>query len=218
MTYMDFVKQIILSKQEGEPIYIEDIANELSKQFNLDLKKSSAAASVATKRILEKNEIPNLRFFQKGIYYRCTKTPFGETDIDKQRLISDKYLAYHSGYESGDRFLYLLGLTSQLPNAVYLVSNYARDCTRYDEKLEVYTCPPKTEVNEDNKLYLQILDALSMFDKSPIDAERPYKIIDDYIRENHLQYDKLLYYADRFYSKKTVLHLAHSAGQRESLL
>ena len=35
--------------------------------------------------------MPELRCYQKGVYYRTAATPFGEIGINKEQLIADKY-------------------------------------------------------------------------------------------------------------------------------
>lgn len=59
---------------------------------------------------------------------------------------------------------------------------------------------------------MQVLDALDIMDNSPVDAEDPYGIIAEHIRSNDLMYERLLYYADKFYNRRTILNLAHTAA------
>lgn len=178
------------------------------------LKKAAGAVSVACKRIMDGKIIPELRFYQKGIYYRVTITPFGETGIDKEQLIKDKYLKNDNGYETGLIVLHRLGLTTQMPNERILASNRAGDCARIDKKLGIVVRPPKVEINADNKQYLKILDVLEILDKAPVDAEHPYKIIGAYIERLGLEYVRLLALANNYYNRNTILQLAHVAGGR----
>ena len=79
--------------------------------------------------------------------------------------------------------------------------------------LGVVIRPPKTEINAENKAYLQMLDALELLDKAPVDAENSYEIVANHIREKDLRYEKLLFFADRYYNKNTIMQLAHTAGE-----
>ncbi len=63
-----------------------------------------------------------------------------------------------------------------------------------------------------------MLDALDLLDKAPIDAQDPYMILADHIRKNKLQYETLLYYADRYYNRKTIIQLAHTASHKEAAI
>lgn len=138
---------------------------------------------MAVKRILDGRVMPDLRCYQKGVYYRTSVTPFGETGINKERLIADKYLLPDIGYETGLTILHRLGLTSQMPRERVLATNTAKDCMRTDRKLGVVIRPPKTFVTAENKDYLQLLDALDLLEKAPVDEEHPYEVIAGYIQK-----------------------------------
>jgi len=213
MTYTEFICKQLNNFQTGQPIYTKNIAKELAQEYGLRQKEASAAVAVAFKRIMNGGDIPNLRFYQKGIYYITVTTPFGEVGINKERLIADKYLLPDNGYETGFTVLHRIGLTSQLPRERCFATNKAADCTRMDTKLGVLVRPPKTKINEQNKAYLQFLDVLDLMDKAPIDAEQPYILLANYIQRTGLRYEFLLSLADRYYNKKTILQLAHTAGE-----
>ena len=215
MTYAEYVRNYLKHQEQGAPIYTDEIADAIAADYEIDKKKAAAATAVAIKRIMDKGELPDLRCYQKGVYYRTVVTPFGETGISREKLIADKYLLPDNGYETGLRLLHHMGLTTQMPTEHLLATNAAKDCVRYDSKLDVSICPPKTPVNAENKAYLQTLDALDLLDKAPVDAQNPYAILADHIHKNGLQYEILLYYADRFYNRKTIIRLAHTASQKE---
>ncbi len=215
MTYMQFILEYLNEQDFGVPIYTETIAGKMADYFGTQKKKAAAATAVAMKRIIDDNKLPDLRFYQKGVYYRTVMTPFGEMGISKQALIADKYLIHDSGYETGKGLLHRLGLTTQMPGEHLFATNAAKDCVRFDKKLEVSVCPPKTHITAENKYYLQILDAIELLDKAPVDAENPYRIIANHIRLHGLQYETLLYYADKYYTRKTILTLAHTASRTE---
>lgn len=212
--YIEFVCELMANKEIGKPIYTNEISSRVAETYNIPLKKAAGAVSVACKRIIDGKMIPELRFYQKGIYYRVTETPFGETCIDKEQLIEDKYLKNDNGYETGLIVLYKLGLTTQIPNERILATNKAGDCARMDKKLGVVVRPPKVEINADNKQYLKMLDVLDVIDNAPVDAEHPYKIIGEYIERLGLEYVRLLALANNYYNRNTILQLAHVAGGR----
>ena len=86
-TYISFIQDLILEKEIRKPIYISDLINCVSKEYDLTIEKATATASNALKSIMDTNAIPELRFYQKGIYYRSVSTPFGDVGIDKEQLI-----------------------------------------------------------------------------------------------------------------------------------
>lgn len=123
MGYTEFIADYIRQKEIGQPIYSTDITCELAKAYRLPDAKAGATVAVAIKRILNGEPKNNLRFYQKGIYYLTENTPFGEVGINIERLIADKYLLNHQGYEIGLNFMNWLGLTTQLPRNRELVTN-----------------------------------------------------------------------------------------------
>ncbi len=210
--YMDFVCEVINRQEIGKPIYISRISEYVVETYHIPQKKAAGAVSVACKRIMDGGLIPELRFYQKGIYYRAAVTPFGETGIDKEQLIADKYLVNDTGYETGLSVLHRMGLTSQMPRERVLASNRASDCARLDARLGVVVRPPKVEINAGNKQYLKLLDVLDILADAPVDVENPYAVIGEYIERLELEYRKLLALANNYYNRNTVIQLAHVAG------
>lgn len=211
-TYMSFICDKLNRTKTGVPVYSAVLAKELAREFGLNPKAAAAAVAVTLKRVMDNRLIPELRAYQKGIYYRTAATPFGELGINREQLIADKYLAPDIGYETGPGALHRMGLTTQMPKERVLATNAAHDCLRVDKRLGVMIRPPKIRVTAENKYYLQILDALDMLEHSPVDAERPYEILAEHIRKLDLQYEALLALADSHYSQNTVLRLAHTAS------
>lgn len=209
--YITFVSEYVKNVPKGNPIYTGKVAESMADRYNITIKDAAAATAVAVKRIMDGGTILELRSYQKGIYYRTSVTPFGETGINKEKLIADKYLLPDIGYETGLTVLHHLGLTSQMPRARILATNAAKDCIRLDEKLGVAIKPPKTPVTAENKKYLQILDVLNLLEKAPVDVENPYEIIAEHIQKKRLEYKTLLAIADQYYNRNTVLHVAHAA-------
>ncbi len=217
MTYNDYIIQAVAAVPAGVPVYTADLAEKLMAAYSLEKDKAKAAVSVAMKRIMDNQLCPNLRFYQKGIYYIAVKTAFGETGINKELLIRRKYLHPDNGYETGYGALYKMGLTTQLPGDRVIATNAATECLREDKKLGVFVKPAKTQVTTANKLYLQLLDAVELLDKAPVDGGDPYAILAAHIQNHQLQYDKLLALADRYYNKNTIIQIAHIAATGETI-
>ncbi len=213
-TYIEFVCDFMEKQEIGKPIYISKISNRMVEAYNMPLKKASGVVSATCRRILNENKIPELRLYRKGIYYRSAVTVFGEREIDDEQLIADKYLKNHTGYETGLYVIYKLGLTTQIPNQRVLVTNRVKKGSRKDHQFDIVVCSPKTEVNEENKYYLQILDVLEFLDDAPVDAGNPYTIIAEHMERLGLDYEKLQFFASRYYNRKTMLQLEKTAGSR----
>ena len=87
-TYVDFTCDILKKETVGTPVYTNRVAQQLGTAYQLDGKEASAATAVAFKRIMDGAILPELRCYQKGIYYRTSVTPFGEVGINKEQLIA----------------------------------------------------------------------------------------------------------------------------------
>ena len=214
--YINFIKDLILEMGIRKPIYLSDLINFVSKEYDLTLEKATVVVSTALKSIMDTNAIPELRFYQKGIYYRSVSTPFGDVGIDKEQLIQDKYLYDDNGYEGGLNLLYKLGLTTQIPNKRALVTNKTDNHLDTDKELDIVLCPPKIVVNKENKQYLMALDILEKIDDAPIDVEDPYRIIRSYINQLGLDYSKLFVIANNYYDKDTIRQLEKLVGLKYS--
>lgn len=207
--YVEYVYRLIENQEIGKPIYTRKISRCVAETYNIRLNSAAKVVSVACKNFMDEKIIPELRSYQRGIYYRTLLTPFGEVGIDKEQLIEDRYLKNDSGYETGLIALHRLGLTTQMPNERTLVTNKACGRVRIDRKLGVTVKPPKIEVNATNKQYLKILDLLEILNNAPVDAEHPYKIIGEHIDRLGLEYDELITLANDYYDCNTISQLVH---------
>lgn len=214
ITYVEFLKDKLQGYSYGIPIYTSDLTRSLAAEFQLPTADAAAAVAVAIKRLMDSGSITGLRFFQKGIYYRAKKTPFGETGINKEILIADKYLAGNNGYETGLALLHHMGLTTQIPAERVFATNKAANCIRADNALGIFICPPQVRINAKNKAYLQTLDAIDTMNKAPVDADHPYHLMAEHIQKTGLDYGELLALAGKYYNRNTVFTLAKIAGER----
>lgn len=215
MTNKDFIIEYISDVKNGVPIYIADLAAKLAEKDGIDERKARAAVGVAMKRIIDQGLCPGLRIYQKGIYYLAEETPFGETGINKELLIRDKYLTPDIGYETGYAALYHFGLTTQMPGERVLVTNRVKKCQRLDKELGVYVRPPKVKVTAKNKNYLQVLDVLELMGKAPVDHDDSYGRMADILIQYDLKYSVLLALAEHYYPQNTIFQIAHTATAME---
>ena len=213
-TYTQFIYDRIALFGIGDPILVRELGNGIAVQYGMDEKKANAAAAVAMKRIIEAGTLPALRCFGKGIYYLAKPTVFGETGINKEKLIEIKYLNGDNGYETGATIMHKMGLTSLMPAERTFVSNNAQNRTKKDEMLDIIVKAPKTAITRENRKYLQFLDLLNIYDEVPVDAEQPYRILGGFIMANQLDYGRLLNIADLHYNYDTIIRLAHVASSQ----
>jgi len=211
--YGQYIADNIFRLPFGVPIYTEDIASDLAKQFDIDLEKAKGLVNVNLKRIADSSDLER---YQKGIYYKVQVTPFGKTKLNPAHVARNAYLYKDGmiiGYETGATFLNQIGLTTQIAKYKYYATNvFKHNGSRVDEKLNVVIRKPTTAVTEENQLYLQLLDAIENKDKVPIETPNPEKIILDYLRNNNLDFVKLVAYASKYYRKEILLRIGENAA------
>ena len=213
-TYMQFVYNKIVGFEPGDPILIQTLGKELAEKYGIDYKKANANVSVVIKRIIKNGTIPALRCFAGGTYYLAKQTVFGETGINKEKLIRIRYLNGDNGYETGATIMHKIGLTSMMPAQRVIVSNIKKR-TITDEKLDIVVKAPKTTVTRGNWKYLQFLDLLNIYDEVPIDIEEPYAVLCAFVKKHGLDYGKLLNIASLHYNTDTIIKLANVARNLE---
>jgi hypothetical protein len=191
------------------------IAESLVIRFHTDPEKTRKIVNTSMNRLLKTRK--DLIRFKKGIYYKTKMTPFGNIPIDPLEIVIKKFVYYQGeqiGYETGPSFSNLLGLSTLIPRYRYFASNNFRNRGNLtDEKLGIVLRKPRVIVNEKNYKYLQLLDLIENKEKISFDNANPITILLAFIQRNNLDFGKLLGYAKKYYSTRTVSHLAELAMQ-----
>ena len=154
MSIAHVVKERIEHYQETEPILIEEIVK------GLDNDKDTVY--VALNRLAGEGIIEN---YAKGIYYKPKKSRFGTIGLDKRRLIEKKYLKRGDavlGYVTGPQIWNEWGMTTQMPNRVWIAQNVRQK--KIDSDLNVLVIKAKGDIKEKNIRALQFLDFIDQID------------------------------------------------------
>jgi predicted transcriptional regulator of viral defense system len=164
--------------EKGEPIFFSDI-------YSGEISKSALTQQLATlckKGLLAK--------YDNGIYYLPKKTRL-KTSVGPtaDTIARYKYIFKNgktTGFYSGNTFANQLGISTQVPNVIEIVSNNTNSAPRNVRigNRKFYVRKPPTSITDDNVYILQMLDLLSNLDNySDYDYEdiRKYflKFIDD---------------------------------------
>jgi hypothetical protein len=210
--YKQYIAEYVIRLPFNTPIYTEDVALDLAGHFNIAIGHAKTLVNVNLPRIAE---IYDLMRYQKGIYYKAQNTPFGKTKLNPALINRDRYIQKDgviTGYETGASFLNQIGLTTQIPKyKIYATNVYKYRGNKADKKLKVVIRKPRVQITKDNYLYLQLLDAIANKEKVPFDALHPKTIILNYIKDNKLDFRKLVGYAGMHYNKKTQLKIGKIA-------
>lgn len=191
---------------EDEPIFIEDIKDYvIEKCDNENKEKVLKNVNVILNR-LKKEGIIKAEY--KGVYYKPVITIFGEMGLDINRLRELKYLEDRNGnvkgYITGAKLFNMIGLTTLVPNVTDIVTNECKYHKQYDEKLRTYIVKPKIEITNENFRYLQFIDIIENKDKINIEVENYDEILYEIIKQNNLNFEKIIRYARETNNKKIL--------------
>lgn len=109
--------------------------------------------------------------YETGIYYMKGNTRLkGGVPLSASKVARYKYIARKdqvNGYYSGYTFANLLGLTTQVPYTIEIVSNGASaKCREVGVKSQkIMLRRPRTQINKENVDVLQLLDLLKDFEQ-----------------------------------------------------
>jgi len=215
MGYQQIIEEMMNQVDFGVMITTTFITNSLVTKFNTDPEKTRKIVNTSMNRLLKTRK--DLIRYKKGIYYKTKMTPFGNIPIDPFEIGINTYVRKQEkqiGYETGPSLSNLLGLTTLIPRYRYFASNnFQKRGKMIDEKLGIVLRKPRMVVNEQNYKYLQLLDLIENKEKISFDATNPFSILFAFIQRNQLDFRKLLGYAKKYYSPRTISHLAELAMQ-----
>ena len=207
MNYNDILNNYIDSCPYDEPIFIEDIKKYFQNIItNIEeFERVFKTIYVYINRMVKSNK---LVLFFKGIYYKPINGVFGEKKLNIDKVIMRKYILDdngHKGYYTGAYLYNNLGLTTQIPKDIVIVTNECPNNNEYyNKKLGVIIRKPRLEINDDNYRYLQLFDILNNKDDIKIEVDNTREIIYEFIREYNLEIDKIFEYANKCNNKKAI--------------
>ena len=207
MNCYNLVLDYIQNYKKNEPIFIEDIKAYIMN-FYTDGNKYKIFNNI--KEILNRLNKKNvIKTAYKGIYYIPKTNVFGEMPLAKSKIIKYKYLEDKlgniKGYITGANLFNKVGLTTQVPNIIDIVTNECKNNNKYTNKnLNVTIRKPKIKINNENYKYLQLIDLIENKDDIYVEVENMDDIIYDFIQENDLLFEKIIKYA-RETNSKTVI-------------
>lgn len=160
------------------------------------------------KTMVDENQIKR---FSTGVYYIPRKTLFGDSLLNPQKVIAKKYIKNGIetyGYVSGIALLNLLGLTTQVPNMITVVTNNESSRGRKVAvgNQSVYVIKSSTEITKENCATLQLLEAFKLADLNDLDEIEKYNL-EKYIDDNNITLTMVSKYCSFFpdYVSKRVL-------------
>ena len=200
MNIIELIDKYVNKYDIGTPIYSKNICEYVMGLYYTNVNVINEYIN----RYEEKHD--DFIRYRKGIYYRAVKTPFGFSKIDYNKLINDLYLCDIDqvyGYISGPTLANKIGLTTQMAKEEYIVTNNNRVVSDIDN---IKLIKPPVIVTRDNYKILQVLDLLLNKYDVYYDCENPNKVIYNYIIDNNINFENLLYYS-KYYNKNVLFKL-----------
>ena len=208
MNYNDILIKYIDECPYDEPIFIEEIKDYFKNYISDNFDSVFKTIYVYINRLVKDNKIIQ---FIKGVYYKPIKGTFGNKLLNINKVIDKKYICDKNGkkgYFSGAYLFNKMGLTTQVPKEVLIVTNECPNANDYNNKnLGVIIRKPKIEVNENNYKYLQLFDVLINKDNVKVEVDNEKELIYKYIRDNELELEKIFEYANKIHNLKPIKRL-----------
>ncbi len=215
MNYNNILIKYIDEYPYDEPIFIEEIKDYFKKIIQNNFETTFKSIYVYINRLVKENKLSQ---FVKGIYYKPTKGIFGSKPLNINKVIEKKYICDKNGkkgYFTGAYLFNKLGLTTQIPKEILIVTNECPNSNDYNNKnLGVTIRKPKTPVTEDNYKYLQLFDILMNKDNIKIEVDNEKEIIYKFIETNQLNLEKIFEYANKINNLKPIIRLYELGGKQ----
>lgn len=184
---------IINNYAESEPIFFSDIdINGITK----------SAINQQLKKLCEEGKINK---YENGVYYLPKRSKLNNhVGISADTVARYKYISkgnHIDGYYSGNTFANQLGLSTQVPNKIEIVSNNMSAKVREINigKRIFIVRKPTVKINEDNVYVLQLLDLLKNLD---IYLDEDYTVarkkVVQFIKVNNIKKDDIDKYIREF--------------------
>lgn len=198
---MSAYNKILSQFKSDEPIFASDIET-------LFPERSRPWIDKTIKTMLDKKQ---LKRFSNGVYYIPRQTIFGESLLNPQKVILKKYIKSENetyGYISGTSLLSSLGLTTQVPNMITIVTNNESSRGRKISigNQSIYLIKSNAKITTNNYTTLQLLETIKMIDTNCLD-DLEKSNLEKYIDENNITLNMVSEYVDYFpdYVSKRLL-------------
>ena len=164
--------------------YIDKLDDGSVFKYN-DLNKISDNKIAIAKILSRLTKEEKINRLEKGGFYKAKKTRFGVLNPEIEEIIKSEVKNNRkiTGYVSGAFSYNKLGLTTQIPNIIEVVTE-KRKPSKIIGGIKIKYIQGKVKLTKTNIGYLQILDALKNIKKiSDSNIEKSYKILKEQIKK-----------------------------------
>ena len=203
--YGEHIVNTVRNMPYESAIQTEDIAERLAEKFALPYDQAKTLTNVKLKRMADKGEIERL---QKGVYCHVKQTVFGKVIPSIDEVVIKTLTVQNDtkiGYESGAFLFNKLGLTTLIPRDIEITTN--RYGAKLPEGCHIKLRKPSAVVTNENWKYLQFIDMFEELPEAHTDAEKPERLLLQYVKRQQIDSLTLIFTARRYYPQKIVLPL-----------
>jgi len=199
---MDVMQKLMDIYDYNEPIILKDVKIDGISYENIRQTFSRLVKSGKLERYVQ------------GVYYIPKVTPLGKSKIATKKIYERKYITDGKniyGYYSGLTLMNAIGLTTQVPNTIEIITNNEssrrREILVGNQRLRLRRS--RTKVTSKNAKILQLLELINTVDMSKLSDNQKQNLI-AYIRSQNIKLNDILpyinYYPDKV-SKKLMERL-----------
>lgn len=146
-----------------------------------------------------------LERFEQGVYYIPKMTPLGKSRLSAKKVYEKKYICDDTkvyGYYAGLTLENAIGITTQVPNVVEIVTNNEgsrlREVTIGSQKVRVRKASVK--ITEKNARILQFLDLMNRINLESMPEESKANL-KTFVREQKFKREEVFLYVAKFPSR-----------------
>lgn len=201
---MDWTTDVANAYGSNKPLVFEEIQRVLSR-YSMQRVYQLIDIAIAEGK---------LQRFENGIYYVPTKTIFGISKLDPAKVVFRKYVEDNDGktygYYSGLTLLNGLGLTTQVPNIIEVVTNKEASRVRevYVGKQKVRLRRARVPVTNENADALAVLDLFNALDPTSA-PDLDWSGVIDYVKKSGLNLKSIMAYSYA-YPARAIKNLMNS--------
>lgn len=214
MNYNDILIRYIDEYPYDEPIFVEDIKAYFKNYIKNNFDNVFKSIYVYINRLVNEHKLVQ---FIKGVYYKPLKGTFGNKTLNINKVIDKKYIRDENGqkgYLTGAYLFNKIGLTTQIPKEILIVTNECPNANDYNNKnLGVTIRKPKMKINDENYKYFQLFDVLINKDNIKIEVDNEKEMIYKFIKDNELEFEKIFEYANKTNNYKSIKRLYELGGE-----
>jgi len=217
MGYAEYLNNFIKDADFGEPILTSEIADNLAREFAIDIGKAKKTANVYLKRFADRGDLTRAR---RGVYGKNKASVFGRIAPDNTKMLTEFFIKDKNdkiGYLAGPALLNTLGISTQVPAKQTIATNRYRYKINPDAAIEIKR--PIIKVTNENAKYLQAIEAVKAMKKYPIDAENPAALMQFAFRNMEIDVATLMRYANDYCDDRELREIIdivfREAGQNE---